>query len=248
MRDDQAMGLRRLFALRGPMLLGVVGRGSSDVVAGLAHACRRDHRSVFVLDGSRGEVVRALGVRARYDLLQVLHGHRHWETALARSADGIHLLAASRAFNALREHGDVANAAWHRQRGLLGAYDVVLANGDCPPHEGRVQWLLCVAPTAASVTSAYAALKDLARRHHVRACDVFVEKATTDRAALDAFRSVATTARRFLGIELALCGAVVTEDSADDPRRLAKLRTAGCERLLQALASAAQAPRQAVNH
>ncbi|HVO90075.1 MAG TPA: hypothetical protein VMV45_16155 [Casimicrobiaceae bacterium] len=239
MREDQAMGLRRLFGAADPLTIGVVGHASSTLAIDLAFALARQQHRVLILDGGRTELTRALGVRARFDLLQVLHGDRPLSAALLPVADDIAVLPARRALEALQARDVDATRAWRQFASSLRGYDMRVCHGAPWGLADDAQWLLALAPTATSITAAYARLKELARHGRRGRCRVLIDRARTERAALDAFASVSATAHRFLGIELELCGAIV---DAERTRR----RAGACDRLARSLAEPAPVQR-AVN-
>jgi flagellar biosynthesis protein FlhG len=247
MRDDQALGLRRLFGRRRARMLGVIGEEATAVTLELAAAFVRARQRVLLLDRSCGEAARALGLRARYELRHALCGDRALRDIVLDGPAGVTLLPATRG---LDDAGAEGAAACERLVGALddelGPFDLLLINGaPLPLAEAGV--LLALAPTSSALTHAYAGLKQLARQAQPKRCDVAIHRARSEAAALDAFDSVALTAGRFLGMTLALAGTMPGapqrfDDPADTPR--------GCAiaRIAQRLCADPPASRKAVNH
>jgi MinD-like ATPase involved in chromosome partitioning or flagellar assembly len=218
MRDDQATGLRRLFAPRVPATISVTGEGASAIAVDLAAAFARGGRRVLVVDRSRAEAAAAFGLKVRYDFAQLAAGHRRWSDVALAACDGVTLLPAARGLDEIACEGrDWRDAIAHAAR-AASPYDVWLINGMPPPRGDCESILLPIAPTAAAITGAYARIKALALGGR-RAFRVVVHGAKSDVAAHDAYRSVAETAQRFLRARLEYLGAIPSSPhSLADPR------------------------------
>src|SRR3569833_2366501 len=99
MRDDQALGLRRLFARRRARMLGVIGEDATAVTLELAAAFGRAAQRVLLLDRTCGEVAAGLGLRARWDLRHALCGDKAWRDVVLTAPAGVMLLPAARALD-----------------------------------------------------------------------------------------------------------------------------------------------------
>ena len=247
MRDDQALGLRRLFARRRARMLGVIGEEATDVTLELAAAFARARSRVLLLDRSCGEAALALGLRARYELRHALCGDKALRDIVLAGPADLKVLPATRGLD------DIASGGAAACEGLvaslddaLGPFDVMLVNGaPLPLAEAGV--LLVLAPSSRALTHAYAGLKQLARQAQPKRCDVVIQRARGEAAALDAFDSVALTAGRFLGMTLALAGTMPgAPQRFDDPADTARTRAVG--RIAQRLCADPPAQRLAVNH
>jgi MinD-like ATPase involved in chromosome partitioning or flagellar assembly len=243
MRDDQACGLRSLFVRQRPAVLGVLGEGSSRIALEIARALHDAGRRVLLLDRTFGEVARALGRAARWELKHGLAGERTLQHIALEAAPGLVVMPAARALEGLDRQP--AAQWWSLCEALdaLGPFDVVLLAG-APPAVPEAGVLLCLAPTSTAITQAYTELKRLGRRAMRRRCDIVVHGTRSEAAALDAFDSVALTAGRFLGMSLALAGTLPggAPDGDDAARHGAAMRIG--ERLL----AIGSAPAVAVNH
>jgi flagellar biosynthesis protein FlhG len=247
MRDDQALGLRRLFSRCRARMLGVIGEDATAVTLELAAAFGRAAQRVLLLDRTCGELATGLGLRARWDLRHALCGDKPWRDVALPAPGGMTLLPAARA---LDEASGLGSAACERVCAklddTLGPFDVMLINGaPLPLREAGV--LLALAPTSSALTRAYGELKQLARQSQPTRCDVAIHRARSEDAALDAFDSVALTAGRFLGMTLALAGTMPGAPQAFDADA-ASPRGHAVTRIAQRLLADPPAPRLAVNH
>ncbi|MEO8137384.1 MAG: hypothetical protein ABI831_25810 [Betaproteobacteria bacterium] len=224
MREDQATGLRRLFAPRAPRTFGVVGAGATPLALDLAHSLARAGQRVLMLDRTHGEAGVALGLRARYELRHVLQGERELRRVVLNTSGGFDLLPAARGLEDVDGNDNDATESWRRLAAAMTVYDVVLCNGAPWDAATSAGWVLALTPTSASMRAAYAELKRLARKQGARRCRVVVD-AATERAALEAFSSVAETAQRFLGVQLELGGAIIATPAT--PAKPGATRTDG---------------------
>jgi len=220
MRDDQATGLRRLFAPAAPFTVSVAGEGATPIAVDLAAALARIGRRVLVIDRSRAEAAAAFGIKARYDFAQLAAGHKGWTDVALDAFDGIKLLPAARGLDEIACEGNDWHAAIAAAIGTAPPFDVWVINGMPSPRGDCASILMPIAPTAAAITGAYARIKALAIGGR-RRFGVVVHGAKSDAAAHEAFRSVAETAQRFLRAHLDYLGAIPASPAANgiaDPR------------------------------
>src|SRR5260370_37270319 len=100
--QDQAAGLRRLFAPSEPQWLPILLGPERDLdnagwLANLARACVDQGARTLLVDAARANVARALGVRARYDLAHALDGDCPPREACAPAGAHLRILPAARA-------------------------------------------------------------------------------------------------------------------------------------------------------
>jgi flagellar biosynthesis protein FlhG len=207
MRDDQATGLRRLFARAAPFTVSVAGEGATPIAVDLALALARSGRRVLVIDRSRAEAAGVFGVKVRYDFGQLSAGHKRWADVAIDAFDGVQLLPAARGLDEIACEGKDWQLTIAAAIGTASPFDVWVINGMPSPRGDCASVLMPIAPTAAAITGAYARIKALAIGGR-RTFGVVVHGARSDAAAHEAFRSVAETAQRFLRAHLDYLGAI----------------------------------------
>ena len=230
MRDDQATGLRRLFARHPRRPLGVGGIDAAPVVCDLARALAGLGSSVLVIDRTRGDVAARLDLRNKFELAHVVAGDRLLGDVLIEGPEGIALLPAARGLDELALGARAGEGGWQGQLGLWLAgipreFDVWLING-LPPSGGDADVLLAIAPTAQGITAAYAQIKALAHCRGQRSFGVVIHRAKSEASAQATFASLAGTARKFLRANLDYRGAIPNDAPAAPERHQALLRLA----------------------
>ena len=209
MRDDQATGLRRLFARPRQHTLAVCGSGGTRIAVQVGRALGELGHRVVILDRSVGEAAAALGVKARYDLVHALDGDKRLDDILLTTDEGLCVLPAARGLERLA----IESGNWQRELAAavpaLGTrFDVWLVNGLLPGAAPDAPVVLAIAPTARAVTTAYGHIKALARAQGRHEFDVLVHRAASADAAQQVFSCVSDTAARFLAAQLQFLGMV----------------------------------------
>lgn len=137
--EDQAAGLRRLFAARHAPIVAVAGaRGAADQSAAtvlIARECVAAGSRVVIIDEQAVPegVAPILGAAVRYDLLQALNGDAKPSQVVLHAEEGIRLLPAARfarQTQALAAHQQRALA--EMMRGVQKGADVILVNTYAP--------------------------------------------------------------------------------------------------------------------
>lgn len=230
MRDDQATGLRRLFARRMRRPLGVGGIDAAPVVCDLARTLAGLGSRVLVIDRTLGEVAMRMHVRTRFELAQVVAGDRSLADVLIDGPDGVGILPAARGLDELALNTAASEGGWQaRLAAWLAAaqrdFDVWLING-LPPAGDDADVLLAIEPTAQGITGAYAQIKALAHCRGQRSFGIVIHRANSEATARATFASVAATAQRFLRANLDYRGAIPTDAPPAPERHQALLRLA----------------------
>jgi len=220
MRDDQATGLRRLFAPASAFTVSVAGEGATPIAVDLAVALARLGRRVLIVDRTRGETAGLFGLKVRYDFAQLAGGHKRWAEVALDAFDGVKLLPAARGLDEITCEGNDWQVAIASAIGAASPFDVWVINGLPSPRGNCASVLMPIAPTAAAITGAYARIKALTIGGR-RTFGVVIHGAKSDSAAKETFRSVAETAERFLRAHLDYLGAIPVAAPASpiaDPR------------------------------
>ena len=233
-RSDQAEGLRRLLArtaLRVVTLLsGKSGVGKTTAAVNLACALARGGHDVLLIDENSaagsgqpgsGNIGTALGLKARYDLAQVIAGDASLEQALLPGPCGIRVLPAARAAQALPLRDPAAGVRLiDAFAGLAAPVDYVLI--DCAGHDGSRlggidlgdshDALIVLSRAASSITEAYALIKRLNQQYGERHFHVLVNRVASEREALTIYRNMAQVARGYLAVTLDFIGFVPPDE------------------------------------
>ncbi|AOY97188.1 hypothetical protein BKK79_28940 [Cupriavidus sp. USMAA2-4] len=209
MATDQAEGLRRLLAPRATRHIAVVasepGAGATTVALGLASALAMQGERVLLVDedapGARA--AHLAGAAPRGTLAQVLAAQATLDQALgAAGPSGVAVLPAG-----------AAGPAGGGLPGTFGAFRTVLADaradgqGTLSALAGAAHNLLVVMrPEAASITAAYARIKQLHHRYAIRHFQLVVNAAAGEGIAGAVAGNLARTASQYLGIEASWAG------------------------------------------
>lgn len=207
MRDDQAQGLRQLFARKPCHVAAVCGNDGTMVCMEVAAAlCAMGYRAC-VLDRSVGDAARAIGRRARYDLAQVLDRDCTLDQALLVGANRVAVLPAARGLERLAaESSDWQSALQRAVPPLVTQFDLWLVNGLLPGHAPQAPMILAINASAPAVTNAYGHIKALARAQGRSNFGMVVYGGANATAARRVYDCIADTTRRFLAAELELYG------------------------------------------
>jgi len=214
MRDDQAHGLRQIFARRTCKVAAICGSEGTRVCIEVAAALIVMGYRVAVLDRTVGEGARAIGRRARYDLAHVLEGDCTLDKALLTGTHNVTVLPSARGLDRLATESTDWQATLQKALPALGAgFDLWLVNGLLPGHAPDAPMVLAINASAPSITNAYGHIKALARAQGRRRFGVIVDGSATAHAARRVHECVADTARRFLAADLELYGWLPPEGS-----------------------------------
>ncbi len=230
-QHDQASGLRA--AMQAPssngrevqviaVSSGKGGVGKSNVVTNLAVAAARRGRKVLVMDAdlALGNVDILLGLTPQYTIEDVLSGQQRLENVLVSGPEGIQLLPATSGGQAFTQ------LSYEQQLLLQTAFlelpsppDLLLI--DCAAgisanvlyfslvaHET----LIVVTPDPTSLTDAYALVKILSNRYHLRTFRLLVNKVKHVQEGKEVFRKFSLVTDRFLSISLDYVGCIPVDD------------------------------------
>jgi flagellar biosynthesis protein FlhG len=222
---DQAAGLRRLLARSSSRVVTVVGArdglGATSIVVNLAAVLGNSGKDVLVLDEnlSQDNVANTLALKARFDLLHVVHGDKTLQDVIVQGSQGVHVLPVARAIQGLPKLGES-----QRER-LLEALsaaakdaDVVLVDAAraghsfCASLSGDEPLLLVLNATASGITESYALLKQMAMHNGRQAFDIVVNKVGSEREALAIFDNMAQVASRHLQVHLEYLGHIPVDE------------------------------------
>ena len=218
MSEDQAAGLRRLFAPRGARVLLVAWEAWPQrgwLAINLAAALSRAGEQVVLLDAERESVALLWGARSRYDLAHVIHGDRRLSQVLV-SGPGASVIAPMR--KAAAQLGRKGEAAQSALAGALGSSiedGAVLLVPLSPRSLASPLWrfaggeqLVCAGTGSAAITAAYGAIKSsLAQQASVRLA-LAADGPGAGGEVSERFAHLAGVTRQFLGASIRFGGSL----------------------------------------
>ncbi len=224
--NDQAEGLRRLLARSAARVVTVVGAreglGATSVVVNLAAQWASEGKRVLVLDEhvSASNVPNQLGLKHRYDALNVVRGDKQLSEVMLAGGNGVCVLPAARAMQALPR---LEAAERERLLGVLRqaahGMDVVLV--DAAAREGHSvsaslsgdePLLMVLNGTASGITESYAMLKQMALQNGRSSFDIVVNKVKGESEARAIFDNMAQLALRNLQVRLEYMGYIPVDE------------------------------------
>lgn len=224
--SDQAEGLRRLLTRASTRVITVAGArpglGATSLVVNLATALAQAGKDVLILDEnlSHDNVGNTLALRPRYDLLNAVRQDKWVRETLLHSPQGVRVLPAARAIQALPHLGDAERE--HLLECLTEVsrdIDVVLVDSTA---SGERYISACLAPeqpllvvlntTAASITDGYALIKRMALEDGRQRFEVVVNKARDEQEARTVFSNIAQVAQRHLRVRVEYLGYIPADE------------------------------------
>jgi flagellar biosynthesis protein FlhG len=189
--------------------------GFHSLVANIAAGYARLGQRAIVIDAGARGVAHALGLRMRHDLAHLLSGEREFDDVAVQAAEDLYVLKAQKG---LPEFVDISAdpaelfLAFYR---LEEPFAVAILAGHVPEIAAMTRseddLVLVTNPGAEALTATYAAIKHAHTEHEQSAFRVLVNRVDSEREGLVAFRRLAVTARKFLGIGLEYGGSVARD-------------------------------------
>lgn len=231
---DQAEGLRRLLDRSGLRVISVSagggGNGKTWTVINLAAALAELGRDVLILDEGAATqgVTAALGLKARFDLEDLIRPVRALDELIVRGPAGIMLLPLARGARSLAQLPARKQQCLLERCGRFGvAVDTLLvdaaprgASALLRPGGTAEQLIVLEGGNAAAVTAAYALIKSLNGECARRQFHVLVSNVVNEDDARLIFGNMARVARRYLQVALEYLGHVPPDDKLQHAARL----------------------------
>jgi flagellar biosynthesis protein FlhG len=231
-RPDQAEGLRRLLDRSGLRVVSITAGagGNTGAIVNLAGALAEIGSDVLILDehpAAHG-VTAALGLKARFDLEDVISRKRELDEVIVRGPDGILILPLARAARSLSQLPAIEQQRLVERCGRLGfPVDTLLVDA-APGGASAFLWpgtaarevIVLTGGSAAAITAAYAAIKQLSNEFARREFHVLVSNVASESEARAIFGNMARVARRYLQVSLDFMGHVPPDDKLLHAARL----------------------------
>jgi flagellar biosynthesis protein FlhG len=224
MHEDQAAGLRRLFAHRAARILLVAEtawprRGWLSL--NLAAAFARTGEQVVVLDSERESVAGLWGARCRYELSHVLDGDRRLVDVLVPGPESSVILPMRRGGASLAREGRAGQRMLARALDAFVEHDGLLIVPVSPARLESPLWrfgggdlLLCIGEGPVATRHAYASIKSLLAHRPWPSIRVAFVCSGAKQAPQARFEHLAPVVKRFLGATIALAGGLSAADLA----------------------------------
>ena len=201
---------------------GKGGVGKTNVVANVAVAAAREGRKVMVMDAdlALGNVDILLGLTPQYTIEDVLSGQRRLEEVLVPGPEGIQLLPATsggQSFTQLTHEQQLKlQTAFLELPRIPDLLLIDCAAGISPnvlyfslvAHET----IVLVSPDPTSLTDAYALIKILSTRYHLRTFRLLVNKVKNVQEGKEVFRKFSLVTDRFLSVSLDYMGCIPLDE------------------------------------
>lgn len=218
--QDQAEGLRRLFARDFARIITVAGGktsvGKTHVVINLAISLARRGKRVLVLDSQhgRGNLDALLGIKPRYNLSHVIRRERTLEEVMVEGPQGVGIIQAAQGLKSLAGlDEDDQNWLVHSFSQLPRPPDVVLVDAGSAGAQSSLSMasqeiIIVVSGHHDSITDAYGLIKSLSRNFAKRQFHILVNKVESEHEARAVYANMAQVAGRFLDVTLDFMGFV----------------------------------------
>ncbi|MBI5909851.1 MAG: MinD/ParA family protein [Betaproteobacteria bacterium] len=219
-RPDQAEGLRRLLDRSGLRVVSISASasGKAGAIVNLAGALAERGSDVLILDEhpAAHSVAAALGLKARFDLEDVIRSGRDLDEVIVRGPAGIRILPLARGARSLAQLPAPEQRRLVERCARLGfPVDTLLVDA-APGSTSALLWpgtaaqevIVIAGGNAAAITAAYALIKRLANEFARREFHVLVDNVASEREARTIFGNMAGVARRYLHVSLAFMGHV----------------------------------------
>ena len=220
MRDgarDQAPGRRDMFEPPPglavvPMAAAQRGMGFHLLVTNIAACFARSGRRVIVIDACARGTAQLLGLRVPHDMASLLSGDRQFDDVAVRGVEGIYLLKAQNGIPAFVKMAGDPTELFLGFRRLKEPFDVAILAGHvaeiCALTRRQDDVVFVTSPEAAALTATYAGIKRAHMEHSQSAFRILVNCVDDECDGIAAFRRLADTARKFLGVNIDYGGSV----------------------------------------
>lgn len=202
---------------------GKGGVGKTSLAVNLSLALAQLRRRVLLMDADLGlaNVDLLLGLKARYNIADVLAGRRNLSDILVPGPGGIRVVPASSGMQAMATLSAQEHAALiHAFSEMSGQIDVLVID-TAPGISDMVisfvraaqEVVLVVCDEPSSITDAYALIKLLNVKHHIFRFRVVANMTRSPEEGRNLFNKLNTVCERFLDVSLQYLGQVPFDDN-----------------------------------
>ena len=237
--QDQAAGLRQLTALRalesGRVFTIAGGKarvGKTSVIVNLASALAQSGQRVLLIDENpcHNNICTSFGIKARFDLLHVIHRDKRLEQVVLRGPDNISILSAMRGIQALNKLNPLEqNWLVKSFSELADTVDIVLIDTAMtgtthvlPLSLASEQILIVISGSVASLTGAYALIKIMSQEYSRQHFLILVNRVDSETESLAIYQNLYKVARQYLSASLEYVGYIPNDDKLHYSTQLCK--------------------------
>ncbi len=195
-----------------PMAAARRGMGFRSLVTNIAAGYARLGQRVVVIDAGASAVAPALGLRTPYDLADLLSGEREFQEVAVRAADSLYVVKAHKGIPEFVEMAGDPVELYLGFRRLEEPFDVAILAGHVAEIAAMTRneddLVFVTNPDREALTATYAEIKHAHTEHAQIAFRLVVNRVDDEREGIHAFKRLADTARRFLGVSIEYGGSV----------------------------------------
>jgi len=201
---------------------GKGGVGKTNLVTNLAVLMAKMGRRVMLLDGdlSLANVDLLLGLAPRYNLYDVVAGHKQLEEIVLNGPSGIRIIPASSGIEEMANLDDYRREVLVRSLEIAASdRDVLLIDTGSGIHRQNLRLaqladeiLVITTPEPTAFSDAYATIKVLTQRRLAKPPRVVINMARTETEAHRVANRISRVSRQFLGFEPELYGAIPNDE------------------------------------
>ena len=217
---DQAAGLREMF--EPPPGLAVVpmaaarrGMGFRSIVTNIAAGYARLGQRVIIIDASTAGVAPALGLRMPHDLADLLSSEREFHDVAVKVAECLYVMKAQKGITEFIETAGDPGELFLGFRRLEEPFDVAILAGQVTEIAAMTRneddLVFVTNADSEALTATYAEIKRACAEHEQQAFRVLINRVDDEREGINAFKRLAETARRFLGVSIEYGGSVARD-------------------------------------
>ena len=181
--------------------------GKTSVIVNLASALAQNGQRVLLIDENpcHNNICTSFGIKARFDLLHVIHRDKSLDQVILRGPDNISILSAMRGIQALSKL-DPLEQNWLIKSfsELADTVDIVLIDTAMtgtthvlPLSLASEQILIVISGSAASLTGAYALIKIMSQEYSRQHFLILVNKVDSETESLAIYQNLFKVVRRF---------------------------------------------------
>lgn len=214
---DQATGLREMFEQ--PPGLAVLsmaavrrGMGFVSMVTNIAACYARLGQRVIVIDAGTPGAANALGLRMQHDLASLLSGEREFADVVVKAPEGLYVLKAQKGIPEYVQIAGDPNELFLSFRRLEEPFDIAILAGQVAHVAALTRneddLVFVTNPDGEALTATYTAIKRAQADHEQNAFRVLVNRVDHENEGIAAFKRLAETARKFLGVSIEYAGSI----------------------------------------